>query len=305
MIWILYASLDNDSHLYERTRLSEELDNQNIQYKNIDVRNIQFIVSQNTVKFYYDQEEIETPTLVVNRIGATIALYAKYVLNTLHNFNIKCFNTPNVINLCTDKALSYSFFSSKGLNVPKSSVFIKDENLNILSKNFDKFIMKEIFGRTGNGVFLVNNFDVFKNLLKVMRNIARLHEPIIIQDFIGDKVGQDLRVLILGNKPVGLMKRMSSHVVSNISSGGIGEKVELTKEVEDFCKKVCESLNNEIYIGSIDFLYGKDKLVLCEVNVNPGFEGYDKYTNSNFAKQIAGYIKEELERGQDGNAAVC
>jgi RimK family alpha-L-glutamate ligase len=305
MIWILYKSINSESHSYEKKRISEELEKQNIPYKNMDIYDIQFIVSVNNVKFYYKNEEIQVPSLVVNRIGATISPYAKYILSTLHNFGIKCYNTPEVINICTDKVLSYSYFSSKGIDIPKSSVFIKDDNIDILKNNFNKFIMKEIFGRTGNGVFLIKNFESLKRMIQVIKNIGRLNNPFIIQDFIDNKVGQDLRVLIIDNKPVGLMKRTNKSIVSNISSGGRGEKVELTEEVESYCKKICQLLNNELYIGSIDFLFGKDKLIFCEVNVNPGFEGYDKHTNSNFAEQIASYLKIEMERGQDGNAAVC
>ena len=305
MIWILHSHYENISNRYEKDKISEELKKQDIEHINMDIKDIQFIFEKNNVKLFYKNEEIQAPDLVLNRIGATISTYAKYILTVLHNFNIRCFNPPEIINLCTDKVLSYSYFSSKGIDIPKSTVFVGDENVNVLRKYYDKFIMKEIFGRTGNGVFLVNNFDVFNNLMKVVKNIGKLTHPFIIQEFIGNKIGQDLRVLILGNKPAGLMKRMNANIVSNISSGGVGEKIELTEEIENICKKICDLLDNKLYIGSIDFLFEEDKLIFCEVNVNPGFQGYDKYTESNFAEQIASYLKKELERGQDGNAAVC
>ena len=118
---------------------------------------------------------------------------------------------------------------------------------------------------------------------------------VLIQEYIGSKFGEDLRVIVIGSKVVGIMNRKSVNgdFRANISKGGYGELYPITEEIEKISIKATNLLGLDI--AGIDLLFDGDSFRVCEANACPGFKGFEKYCNFNIADHITEYI---VNKGQ-------
>jgi gamma-F420-2:alpha-L-glutamate ligase len=117
---------------------------------------------------------------------------------------------------------------------------------------------------------------------------------IILQEFVSDSHGKDLRVIVVGGKVIGAMKRESvdGDFRANITRGGEAKPVELDEQMEYLALESTRLLNLDI--GGVDLLYDNDGYKICEVNSSPGFLGMEKYTDIRVAEQIVMYVKNKI-----------
>ena len=127
-----------------------------------------------------------------------------------------------------------------------------------------------------------------------MAEITKPSYNIIIQEFIEDSYGKDLRVFVLNGKVVGCMMRQSTDddFRANITRGGEGIPYQITEEIE-FLSGECSRLLN-LDIAGVDLLFNNGSYSICEVNSSPGFEGMDRFCKTNIAEQIVTYVKYKL-----------
>ena len=172
------------------------------------------------------------------------------------------------------------------------SAKIKPETLDtIIQKLSLPVIVKECFGSLGKGVYLAHD----KNELAAICEKVKT-KPHLFQEFISSSYGKDVRVIVVGDEVVGSILRVSNNDFrSNISSGGHGEKFELSDEMKALALKIAKILNLK-YCG-MDFLIGKNgSPLVCEVNSNAFFKGFEKVTGINVAKKYAEYILKDLNK---------
>ena len=127
-----------------------------------------------------------------------------------------------------------------------------------------------------------------------MAEITNENYDIIIQEYIKDSYGKDLRVFVLNGKVVGCMMRQSTDddFRANITRGGEGIPYQITEEIE-FLSGECARLLN-LDIAGVDLLFNNGSYSICEVNSSPGFEGMDRFCKTNIAEQIVTYVKYKL-----------
>jgi glutathione synthase/RimK-type ligase-like ATP-grasp enzyme len=116
----------------------------------------------------------------------------------------------------------------------------------------------------------------------------------LIQEYLGDRKGIDLRVLVLRGRVLGAMKRSSSNgdFRSGITGGGSGEKYRVTPEIIETCETIARLMKLELC--GVDLLWQGKHMAISEVNSAPGFHGFDRYCHDNIAAKIASYVKERL-----------
>ncbi len=197
--------------------------------------------------------------------------------------NKRCFNNYKSMCFCDDKFLSYIKLSQYGVPMPKT-ILIKPyvlENNQILDDKKSEiedilkypFIAKPNCSYGGKGVELINNRDELNSFFDKIGK-----EEYILQEFIADNVGTDLRCVVIGEEVVFSYKRVNfGNVVSNISQGGVVEQVEVGLQHKEMALKVAKILGLDYC--SVDF-FNKSDVLLCEVNANPiyrKFKGDDQY----------------------------
>jgi RimK family alpha-L-glutamate ligase len=120
-------------------------------------------------------------------------------------------------------------------------------------------------------------------------------KTMIVQEYLNDAPGTDLRVLIVGGKVIGAMKRTAPEgdFRANITNGGTGENFAVTEEIDFIGRETAKALNLDI--AGIDLLFDKRGFRVCEANSNPGFSGFEKYCGVDIADVITEYIKFKIQ----------
>ena len=223
-----------------------------------------------------------------------------FLARHLEKMGFKVFNSSKAIEYCDNKGLMHLMLSNNNIDMPKTilSPMIFDSNLlnkERLIKAYealgDSVIIKESMGSFGMQVYLINNREEF---IKKVNKLCEKRIEFIIQENIKNSFGKDIRVNIIGDKVIGAMLRTSSSDFrANISQGGKGEIITLTKEQEELALKAHKTLGLDF--SGVDLLFGEnDKPLLCEVNSNLNFLSFEKIWGESFSKKILEYILSEV-----------
>ena len=252
-----------------------------------------FEIFYNNKKFNYEDYSV-----FYNGIGTSAKHTGNfYIPEVLLYEGIKVFNKPEAIALTRDKLKTLNLLVKNNVKVTPSYILRRPEDLEFLPSPFDKYplIIKRIFGSRGKSVVRVDDYFQLRGVFDFGWNADR-NDIFLIQPFMGDmKNHSDIRVIVLGNKVVGAMKR-------NAKKGDFRTNFSLNRDVEyielsDFEKKECERISkimNLDYAG-IDFIRTKDGPVFLEVNSTPGFTGI----NSVFETRNGNFFEEFIKFARD------
>lgn len=277
---------------YEIAKLVNSLSNKNILVQVCHPDHFDLIVDSNNIQgIKYEGKLIPFPKLVLVKMGAGITNTQLAVIRQFEQAGITCVNSSSSIESAIDKLRTSQILSSNNIAIPNTMMvrFPVNDTL-VLNKVGFPCVVKVITGTHGEGVYLC---DTQKSFVKVMEFISNVgnQETLIVQEYLGEHPGEDLRVLVIGGKVFGAMKRTAplGDFRANITSGGTGEAFEVTPEIEKIAQETAQLLGLEI--AGIDLLFDSRGFRVCEANSNPGFRGFEKYCNTNVADQIAEYIK--------------
>lgn len=223
-----------------------------------------------------------------------------FLARHLEKMGFKVFNSSKAIEYCDNKGLMHLMLSNNNISMPRTILSPMIFNSNLLNKEFlikayetlgDSVIIKESMGSFGMQVYLINNREEFINKVN---ELTQNKIEFIIQENIKSSFGKDIRVNIIGDKVIGAMLRTSSSDFrANISQGGKGEIITLTKEQEELALKAHKTLGLDF--SGVDLLFGEnDKPLLCEVNSNLNFLSFEKIWGESFSKKILQYILSEV-----------
>ena len=288
--WLLNKPKFHDS--YETTRLIEEFKNNNIDVKCIDPNEIDiFVNKENRQSILVNGESLPLPKFIFPRTGSGATYHIKAVIRHFERMGVIVINGSDAIDNVKDKLYSHQILAQCNLDIPKTLLLKHPIDIDFVQKHIGfPAIVKTISGSYGRGVFLAETKKQFKQLL----SLAELTKPsynIIIQEFIKDTWGKDLRVLVVNNKVVGCMMRQATDddFRANISRGGEGIPYEVNEQIEWLSSESAKAL--DLDIAGVDLLFDGDGYKICEVNSNPGFEGMETYTKKNIADEIVSFIK--------------
>jgi RimK family alpha-L-glutamate ligase len=155
-------------------------------------------------------------------------------------------------------------------------------------------VIKVVTGSYGEGVYLCEKQRDYKKLMEFIDNLGN-KKTMIVQEYMGYRPGEDLRVLVVGGKVIGAMKRTAPEgdFRANITGGGTGEDYPLTEEIEYLARETARVLGLDI--AGIDLLFDERGFRVCEANSNPGFSGFEKYCGVNIADLITEYVKFKIQ----------
>jgi len=282
-----------DRNEYETTRLVESFTNKNIAVTVAHPDDIDIIVTydiQSGLKL--KGQELAMPKLVLVRLGAGILPFQLAVIRHFEQAGIVCVNSSNSIETVKDKLRTSQILSRHSIPIPNTMMvrFPIDEPL---VKNNIGFpcVVKVVTGSYGEGVYLCERQRDFKKLMEFVDNLGN-KKTMIVQEYMGERPGEDLRVLVIGGKVIGAMRRTAPEgdFRANITGGGTGEGFPLTDEIEFLARETAKVLGLDI--AGIDLLFDKGGgFRVCEANSNPGFLGFEKYCGVDVADHLTDYVK--------------
>ena len=291
--WILYKNPIEES--WETNKLVEEFNKQGIEVR---------VVNPNDVDIFVDRDDRKSiivggkpralPDFVIPRTGSGTTYFIKAIIRHLERLGVTLINGSNAIDTVKDKLYTQQVLGESNLPVPKTLLVRHPIKLEWVEKNLTfPVIIKTLSGSFGAGVFLAEDKKQFKQLLK-MAEITKKSYNIIVQEFIKDSWGKDLRVFVLNGKVVGCMMRQAvdDDFRANITRGGEGIPYQIDENIEWLGGESARLLGLDI--AGVDLLFDNGGYKICEVNSNPGFEGMETFTKKNIAEEIVQFIKMKI-----------
>jgi gamma-F420-2:alpha-L-glutamate ligase len=286
-----------DRNEYESNRLVESFAAKGIQARACHPDDFDIVVNEDIRSgIKYKGQDFELPKLVLCRLGAGILPFQLAVVRHFEQAGVICVNPSHSIETVKDKLRTSQILSRYSIPIPTTMMvrFPIEENL-VKEKIGFPCVVKVVTGSYGEGVYLCERQRDFKKLMEFVENLGN-KKTMLVQQFMNERVGEDLRVLVIGGKVIGAMKRTAPEgdFRANITGGGTGEKFELTPEIEYLAHETAKVLSLDI--AGVDLLFDKEGFVVCEANSNPGFSGFEKYCGIDVADHITEYIKFKIHQ---------
>ena len=215
----------------------------------------------------------------------------------LETEGVRLFNSARAIEICDSKTLTAECLAGK-VATPKTLIAPKTfEGLGYNKLSFVEnaaavlglpLIIKESYGSFGQQVYLAHSVDEAKSIVSSLG-----HKEFVMQEFIAESCGRDVRVNVVGGKVVSAMERYNDQDFrSNISNGGKMKTATLSPEAEAVAIKATELIGLDF--AGVDVLFGKDGPIICEVNSNPHFKSSLECTGVDMSEKIMDYILEQM-----------
>lgn len=281
---------------YESNKLIESFATKGIEARMCHPDDFDIIVDRDIRKgLKYKGEDFEMPRLVLVRLGAGILPFQLAVVRHFEQAGIPCVNVSTAIETVKDKLRTSQILSRHGIAIPNTMMVrwpIDDD----LVKNNIGFpcVIKVVTGSYGEGVYLCEKQRDYRKLMEFIDNLGN-KKTMIVQEYLGERVGEDLRVLVIGGKVIGAMKRTAPEgdFRANITNGGTGERYEVTEEIDFIARETAKALNLDI--AGVDLLFDSRGFRVCEANSNPGFSGFERYCGVDVADLITEYVRFKIK----------
>ena len=291
--WIIHKQELGEN--FEVERLVEEFEKQKINIRVVNPKDVDIFVDRDDRKsIIVKGKQRQLPDFVLPRTGSGTTYFIKAIIRHMERLGVTMINGSESIDAVKDKLYSQQILGESSLPVPKTMLVKHPINLKLVETNLQyPMIVKTLSGSYGAGVFLVEDRKQFRQLMK-MAELTKPSYNIILQEFIQDSFGKDLRVLVVNGKVVGCMMRQSidGDFRANITRGGEAIPYQIDENIEWIGGECARLLNLDV--AGVDLLFNNGNYVICEVNSAPGFEGMEKYTNKNIALEMVNYVVKKI-----------
>jgi ribosomal protein S6--L-glutamate ligase len=227
---------------------------------------------------------------IIPRIGASITHYGLAVVRHFEGLGVVTTASSTAIALSRDKLHSLQVMSQAGLPIPRTAVIAVPEALYsaIHAVGGSPVVIKLIQGTQGRGVFLVPNLATAAAVFERLRGAKK---QALVQEFVAEADGKDLRVIVVGNRCVAAMRRMAGigEFRSNLHLGGSAVPVSLDNETEQLAIAAVRS--HGLDVAGVDIIHSKRGPLLLEVNSSPGLEGIEGVTKVDLASEIVALLE--------------
>ena len=282
--------LSRNSNLYSTRRLIEEGENRNHDMEVIDPLKCDIIIEREKPTIYYKDRYLDYVDAVIPRIGASVTFFGCAVVRQFEMMNVFTTVTSDAIIRSRDKLRSFQRLSKAGIGMPKTvfTNYSRDVVEVIDRVGGTPVIIKLLEGTQGLGVVLAETKNAAESVLEAFNG---LQARALIQEYIAEAKGSDLRALIVDGQVIGAMKRQGreGEFRSNLHRGGHADMVKLSEAELKLAIRAARAL--KLPVCGVDMLQSNRGPLLLEVNSTPGLEGIEAATQKNIAKAIITFIE--------------
>ncbi|MEO8762476.1 MAG: 30S ribosomal protein S6--L-glutamate ligase [Bacteroidia bacterium] len=293
------AILSRGKTIYSTKRLVEAAEKRGHEVLQLDHMKCVLGIEKSRPHIYYGGKEITNVNAVIPRIGASVTFYGAAVLRQFEMMKIFTAVESQALVRSRDKLRSLQILARAGVGMPKT-VFAnktKDVDQMIELVGGTPCIIKLLEGTQGIGVILAENHKAAKSVIEAF---IKLNAAMLVQEFIKEAKGADIRAFIVDGQVVGAMKRQAKEgeFRSNLHQGGSATVIELTAEERSTAIKAAKKLG--LGIAGVDMLQSERGPLVMEVNSSPGLEGIEKATGLDIAGKIIEYVERNEFNGNEG-----
>jgi len=287
------AILSRNQNLYSTRRLIDAARERGHKADVIDTLRCYMNITSSKPTIHFQGKELPVYDAVIPRIGASITLYGAAVVRQLEMMNIFCVNDSVAITRARDKLRSLQLLSKKGIGLPITGFAHSIDEINDLIKMVGgpPLIIKFLEGTQGIGVVLVETAKAARSVLEAFLG---LKVNILVQEYIKEAAGADVRCFVVGGKVVAAMKRQgtSEEFRSNLHRGGKAIPAEITEEERSMAIRAAHIIG--LNVAGVDIIRSARGPLILEVNASPGLEGIEKTTKIDVAGKIIDLIEHNI-----------
>jgi len=282
--------LSRNEHLYSTSRFIDEGEKRGHLVEVVDPLKCDIIIEQEKPTIYYQNRYLDYVDAIIPRIGASVTFYGCAVVRQFEMMNVFTTVTSDAIIRSRDKLRSFQRLSKAGIGMPKTvfTNYSRDIDEVISHVGGPPVIIKLLEGTQGLGVVLAESKNAAKSVLEAFNG---LQARALVQEYIAEAKGADLRALIVDGQVVGAMKRQAveGEFRSNLHRGGSSTLVKLSEFELKLAIKAARAL--KLPVCGVDMLQSKRGPLIMEVNSTPGLEGIENATQKNIARAIITFIE--------------
>lgn len=294
------AILSQDAALYSTRRLREAGEKQGHDVKVINYLRCYMNITSHRPSIVYNGKPLEDFDAIIPRIGASRTFYGTAVVRQFEVMGVFSTNESQAISRSRDKLRSLQILARDGIGLPVTGFAHATQDIDGLIETVGgaPLVIKLLEGTQGIGVVLAETYQAAKSVIEAFRG---LDANILVQEFIAEAKGSDLRCLVVGGKVIAAMKRQGGEgeFRSNLHRGGKAENIKLTPEERSTAVRAAKAMG--LRVAGVDLLRSNHGPVVMEVNSSPGLEGIEKTTGVDVADKIIEYIAKNALPGKVGD----
>lgn len=291
------ALLSRNSKLYSTRRLIDAAKERGHDIRVLDVLRCYMNITSHDPSIHYKGEELDDFDAVIPRIGASVTFYGTAVLRQFEMMGVYPLNESVAISRSRDKLRALQLLSRKGIGLPITGFANKPDDIEDLIKMVGgaPLVIKLLQGTQGIGVVLA---ETKKAAESVIESFLGLKASVLVQEFIRESGGSDIRCFVIGEKVVAAMKRQGKEgeFRSNIHRGGTASLITITPEERSTAVRAANTMG--LNVCGVDILRSNHGAVVMEVNSSPGLEGIENATGKDIAGMIIQFLEKNAKKGK-------
>lgn len=290
------AILSRDSTLWSCKRLREAATQRGHLVDILDPASCYMSINTAASSMYYLGQELACYDAVIPRIGSAMTYYATAVLRQFELLGSYPLNESLAVNRARDKLLSMQLLARAGIDLPRTGVAYSVEDTgNLVDKvGGAPLVIKLVEGTQGIGVVLAETRQAAESMIDAFRG---LNAHILVQEYIKEAQGRDIRCLVIGDRVVAAIERQAKEgdFRSNLHRGGIPRVANITPQERNLAVKAVQTLG--LNVAGVDILRSGRGPLVMEVNASPGLEGIEKTTGSDIAVLFIAWLEKHVQSG--------
>lgn len=288
------AILSRNPRLYSTRRLVEAAKQRGHEVRVLDVLRCYMNIASHRPEIHYKGESLVGFDAVIPRIGASVSFYGTAVLRQFEMMGAYALNESVAITRARDKLRSLQLLARKGIGLPVTGFADKPDDVADLIKMVGgaPLVIKLLEGTQGIGVVLAETQNAAESVIEAFMG---LHVNILVQEFIREADGADIRCFVIGDRVVAAMKRQGreGEFRSNLHRGGSATLIRITPEERSTALRAAQTLG--LNVAGVDILRSNHGPVVMEVNSSPGLEGIERATDKDIAGMTIQFMEKRLE----------
>lgn len=291
------AILSRNAKLYSTRRLVEAAEARGHEVHVLDVLRCYMNITSLKPEVHYKGEILTGFDAVIPRIGASVTFYGTAVLRQFEMMSVYPLNESVAISRSRDKLRALQLLSRKGIGLPVTGFAHRPDDVDDLIKMVGgaPLVIKLLEGTQGIGVVLA---ETEKAAESVIEAFLGMNANILVQEFIKEAGGSDIRCFVVGDKVVAAMKRQGKEgeFRSNLHRGGSANLIRISPAERATAVRAAKTMG--LNVCGVDLLRSNHGPVVMEVNSSPGLEGIEKATGKDIANQIIEFIEKNAKLGK-------
>lgn len=284
------AILSRNPALYSTQSLVNAARKRNHFVRVFDHMHCDLVIEESKPCIYYHGQQVKNIQAIIPRIGNSATTYGSSVIRQFELMKIFTTLKADPLLQARDKISCMQILAANGIAVPKSTI---SNNLMTINQMIDEVgpmpvIIKLVNGTHGLGVMLAEQKKMAESIIEAF---YKTKQRVFLQQFVAEAKGADVRVFIVDNEVVGVMKRQAAEgeFRSNLHRGATSEVIQLKENEMDIAKKAAKVLG--LKVAGVDMLQTSKGPLVLEVNASPGLEGIETTTGRDIASKIIKYVE--------------